>query len=223
MFYTSLTITFTYAVIALTIEFLLGLGIALFLSKDMYGVGIMRIVVGIPILLVPAATTILWKALSSKTYGIFDLITSYLGLGSLGWWDDPVLSSILVILVDVWQWTPFVAIVLLAAILGLPKEPYEAAKVDGLSTYTVFTKITLPMLRPTIMIILILRFLDLLKLLEPVLLITKGSYPTLSMYVWRYVFKSLNIGFGGAFSTIYWLIAWILATILLRIFLKYRI
>ena len=214
--------TFIYVIIILAIELLLGLGSALLLSKDFRGAGLLRVLCGLPILFIPMGSAILWKNMFMPGVGLADLFTQQLGLGVLDWWGSHLYSSLLIIMIDVWQWTPFVTIILVAALMSLPRDPFEAAKVDGLPATMVFTKITFPMITPVMIIVGILRTLDLIKLMEPVMIVSRGGVgtATLSFYVWKAVFKSMDIGLGGAVSTIYWSMAWILANILLKVFTK---
>jgi multiple sugar transport system permease protein len=212
--------TFLMAAILWAIELAFGLGQALLLSQDFRGVTAFRILVGLPILTIPAGTALVWRNLFFPETGLVNGITQLLGWGVINWTSNYVYSSILIILIDVWQWTPFFTIILLAGLLSLPKEPYEAAKVDGLSTWTTFRRITMPMLMPVISIVSILRILDLLKLMDPIAIITKGGQgtETLSYFIWRVGFKSLDMGYTGAIANIYWLAVWVLANVLLRLF-----
>ena len=212
--------TFLLTAILVVVELLFGLGQALLLSQDFRGVTVLRVLVGLPILLIPAGTSLIWKNLFFPDNGLVNYVTLSLGLGTIDWTANYFYSSILIIAADVWQWTPFFTIILLAALLSLPKEPYEAAKVDGLSTWTTFRKITIPMLMPVISIVSILRILDLIKLMDPIYILTKGGQgtETLSYFIWRVAFKSLDMGIGGAISNLYWISVWVLANVLLRVF-----
>jgi len=212
--------SFFYTIICFAVELPLGLGIAVLLSREFKGVGIARVIVAIPILMIPIGTSIMWKLLTMPKLGLLQYFSEVLGFGVIDFYGNFWLASLLILLIDAWQWTPFFAIVLLAALVSLPREPYEAAKVDGASPFMVFTKITLPSIQPVMVIVSILRVLDLLKLADPIFVVTKGGSgtETLSAYIWRVAFKPLDIGYGGAVAVLYWILMFVLANILVRRF-----
>jgi multiple sugar transport system permease protein len=207
-----------FLIVCLAIELVVGLGVAMLLAREFRGVGIVRTIVTLPVLLIPMGVTVMWKLMVMPGMGILNEATEFLGWGTIPWLGHPIYSKIIIIFVEVWQWMPFVTLILLAAILSLPKEPYEAAKVDGIPTTMVFTKITLPLLRPVLAIVVILRALDLFKLAEPVYGLSRGGAgtETISFFIYRIAFRVLNIGLGGAVSLLFWVLAWILATVMVR-------
>jgi len=211
--------TMAYVGICLTLELLLGLVLALILSKEGKIISVIRLVIALPILMVPVGISVVWKVMAMPSYGILEYITQLMG-HRIAWLGHPIWTNILIIVTEVWQWAAFVFLILLAGIVSLPKEPYEAAKIDRLSDWTVFTKITLPMLKPVIIIVCLIRALDLLKFFDPVYALTRGgvSTETLSYYIYRTGFKTLNMGWGGTVSTVYWVLCWLLANAVVRRF-----
>ena len=218
-FINSIKITFVYTAICFVIELGLGMGIAFLLARDLPGITVLRILFMIPVLLMPIGIGVMWKLMFLPGFGVADYLAGFFGMAGLPWFGDFFWSSVLIILMDVWQWTPFMTLIILAGILGLPKEPYEAAAVDGLTQRQIFTKITLPMLGPVIAIASLLRILDLFKLYDPIFVVTRGGVgtETLSHYIYRTGFRILNIGWAGCVSFMFWIIVFVLANILVRL------
>ncbi|MEM3713755.1 MAG: sugar ABC transporter permease [Nitrososphaeria archaeon] len=219
-FRNALLSTFWFTIICFIVELPLGLGIAMLISRDFRGVGIIRLLIAVPILMIPIGVSIMWKLLTMPKLGLLQYFSEVLGFGVIDFYGNFWFASLLILLIDAWQWTPFFTIVLLAALLSLPKEPYEAARIDCASPFTIFTRITLPSIKPVIVIVSILRILDLLKLTDPILVVTKAGSgtETLSAYIYRVAFKPLDIGYGGAVAVLYWILMFILANILVRRF-----
>jgi len=216
--------TVLYVVTCLPLEFLLGLGIALLLTKDFKGISLFRLLFILPVLLPPIAITIMWRLMMFPGISIINYLLELIGIGRINWFAGGFPSYFAIILIDVWQWSPFIALILLAGLLGLPVEPYEAARVDGATPTQVFFYISLPLLKPVIFVALILRTLDLIKLFDPIYAIVTGggcAMETLSVYIYKRGFKILDIGYGSAVSVIFWISAFVIANILVRRFKEY--
>ncbi|HEV8426977.1 MAG TPA: sugar ABC transporter permease [Pyrinomonadaceae bacterium] len=155
-FLTALSHTFVYAVGALTCEFLLGLGLALLLNKQIRGRGIFRASLLVPMMLPTVVVGVVWRLMMNPNFGAINGTLKQFGINteSLTWTASPKLAMLSVIAVDVWQWTPFVFLVLLAGLQAIPQEPYEAALIDGSSRWQTFWHVTLPLLKPSILIVL---------------------------------------------------------------------
>jgi multiple sugar transport system permease protein len=214
--WTSLATTFQFTVVCIAFEFLLGLGLALFCARDFKGVGALRVIVLIPMMMIPAATGIMWKLMMYPGRSVIDLMLEAIGLPAVKWLGNSFWTPVAVVIMDVWQWAPFIAIILFAGLMGLPLEPFEAARVDGARPFFVFRKLTLPMLYPAISVALILRVLDLLKLFDqPFVLASGGSgTETVSFYIYRIGFRILDVGYGSTISVVFWILVWVLANIL---------
>jgi multiple sugar transport system permease protein len=123
---------------------------------------------------------------------------------ALTWTASPKLALASVITVDVWQWTPFVFLVLLAGLQAIPQEPYEAARIDGSSEWQTFRHVTLPLLKPAILIALLLRTMDLLRVFDQIFILTEGgpgfATETISLYIYRAAFRFGNFGYAAAMS-----------------------
>src|SRR5687768_4433781 len=148
-FLTAMAHTFVYAAVALTCEFLLGLGLALLLNKQIRGRGLLRASLLVPMMLPTVVVGVVWRLMLNPNFGAINGTLKQLGVNteSFTWTASPRLAMLSVIAVDVWQWTPFVFLVLLAGLQAIPQEPYEAALIDGSSRWQTFRHVTLPLLR----------------------------------------------------------------------------
>ena len=205
-FLTALAHTFVYAVSALTCEFLLGLGLALLLNKQIRGRGLFRASLLIPMMLPAVVVGVIWRLMLNPNFGAINETLKRLGINtaSLTWTASPKLAMLSVIAVDVWQWTPFVFLVLLAGLQAIPPEPYEAALIDGSSRWQTFWHVTLPLLKPSILIVLLLRTMDLLRVFDQIFILTEGgpgfATETISLYIYRTAFRFFDFGYAAAMS-----------------------
>jgi multiple sugar transport system permease protein len=205
-FRTALVHTFVYAAAALTCEFLLGLGLALLLNQQIRGRGIFRASLLVPMMLPTVVVGVVWRLMLNPNFGAINGTLKQLGINteSLTWTASPRLAFLAVIAVDVWQWTPFVFLVLLAGLQAIPQEPYEAALIDGSSRWQTFRHVTLPLLKPAILIVLLLRTMDLLRVFDQIFILTEGgpgfATEMISLYIYRAAFRFFDFGYAAAMS-----------------------
>ena len=205
-FLEALAHTLIYAVVALTFEFLLGLGLAVMLDRPLRGRSLFRSALLIPMMLPPVVVGVVWRLMLNPDFGAINGTLKSAGVAteSLTWTASPVLALASVIAVDIWQWTPFMFLVLLAGLQAIPQEPYEAAIVDGSSGWQTFCHVTLPLLRPAILIALLLRTMDLLRVFDQIFILTQGgpgfSTETVSLYIYRTAFRFSDFGYAAAMS-----------------------
>lgn len=205
-FWTALVHTFVYAAAALTCEFLLGLGLALLLNKQIRGRALFRAGLLVPMMLPSVVVGVVWRLLLNPNFGAINGTLKQFGVDteSLTWTASPKLAMLSVIAVDVWQWTPFVFLVLLAGLQAIPQEPYEAALIDGSSPWQTFWHVTLPLLKPSILIVLLLRTMDLLRVFDQIFILTEGgpgfATETISLYIYRAAFRFFDFGYAAAMS-----------------------
>ncbi|MDK2897123.1 MAG: multiple sugar transport system permease protein [Candidatus Atribacteria bacterium] len=220
-FRTSLKVTLTFVLVAVGLELILGLGVALLLNRPLKRIGLYRTILVIPSTMTPVVVGIIWRLLYNPELGTLNYFLDLLGLPPLNWLGDPNLALPSVIMADIWEWTPFMALILLAGLQALPKDPFEAATIDGASTFQLFRYITLPLLQPTIIVATLLRVMDAFKTFDLVFVLTKGgpgmSTETLSYYTYRYGFKFFHIGYASALS--YLLL--VIIIIIVQIFVRY--
>jgi multiple sugar transport system permease protein len=205
-FWTSLAHTLIYAVAALTLEFFLGLGLALLLDRNLRGRNLFRALLLIPMMLPPVVVGVTWRLILNPNFGALNGTLKRFGfdITSLTWTASPKLAMLSVIAVDVWQWTPFMFLILLAGVQAIPQEPYEAALIDGASAWQTFRDITLPLLKPAILVALLLRTMDLLRVFDQIFILTEGgpgfATETISLYIYRTAFRFGDFGYAAAMS-----------------------
>lgn len=204
-FWNSLVLTVEYTSSTVTLQIVIGLALALAISELRHGQWLARMVAILPIVLAPVVVGLFFRSLMlTPTFGIVDFVAVSLGLGSHNWLGDPQLALISVIAIHTWQWTPFSFLVLLAAMAALPADIYEAARLDRANAWMRFWHITLPMLRPAIMILVILRMTVALSAFAAIFAATGGgpgsATEILNLYAYRTSFNELNIGYGSALA-----------------------
>jgi trehalose/maltose transport system permease protein len=201
------TLFFTF--ISVFFETILGLMIALVLNTKFKGRGLVRMAVLVPWAIPTIVSARMWGWMFHDVYGVFNYMLQSVGVLSkpLAWTADPDLALFTVIIVDVWKTTPFMSLLMLAGLQMLPQECYEAARVDGIHPIRVFFKITLPLLKPAIVVAVIFRTLDAVRVFDLIYVLTSGSQDTMSMSVYarQQLFDFQNIGLGSAASTLLFL------------------
>jgi len=181
------TAIFTAGTVGLT--FSLGFLIALLLSSITRGINIYRIIFILPLGVSPVVAGLTWGMMLNPLFGVVNFFLQFLGIRGLGWATDIKLALPTVIMIDAWQWTPFMTLILYAGLQMLPKECFEAAVIDGTSLWQKFIYITLPLLRPIIVIALIFRLMDAFKSFDIIYVVTKGGpgHATETMIVRAYL------------------------------------
>ncbi len=209
--------TLYFAVISVGIETLLGLAIALVLHASFAGRGLVRAAVLIPWAIPTIVSAKMWGWMLHDQFGVLNDILMGLGILAqpVAWTADPELAMAAVIMVDVWKTTPFMALLILAGLQMLPSDCYEAARVDGVHPVTVFFRITLPLVRPAIMVAVIFRLLDALRIFDLIYVLTSNSADTMSMSVYarQQLVDFQSVGYGSAASTLLFMVIAVLTVI----------
>ncbi len=213
--------TLVFVGVAVPIEFVLGLGIALVFNKEFPGGRVMRSLALIPLMIMPIVVGLTFRMLFEFRVGLINwALSDVLGLARIHWLDDPVNAMIAVIITDVWHYTPFTMMVLLAGLKALPTEPLEAARVDGASAWQTFRYVTLPLLRPVILVVLILRLIASFKIFDEVFSLTDGgpgsATEVLGYYIYVLGFRSWDLGYSAAVSYVMLVIIAVIAVFLIR-------
>lgn len=226
LFFTSLGQTAVYLLAALVVEFFLGLGLALLVDWCLRAgiplVKPLRPLLLIPMLLPPVVVAVIWRLIYNPDFGVLNgtLRTAGINTSSLNWIASENSAMLSVILVDVWQWTPFMFLLLLAGLQALPTEPFEAALVDGASAWDTFRLVTLPMLRPAILVALLLRVMDLLRVFDHIFILTQGgpgfATETASLFIYRTAFRFYDFGYAAVLS----FVVLVFTTLLARGFMR---
>ena len=206
-FWNSLWLTLVYTASTVILQVVIGLSLALLVLQIPRGQGLLRVAAILPIVLAPVVVGLFWRTLVlSPDVGLVDVVTQTLGLGSHNWLGDPQLALISVIAIHTWQWTPFAFLVLLATLATLPPDVYEAARLDRASAGQRFWHITLPLIRPAVVMVVILRTMTALSAFAAIFAATGGGPGTsteiLNLYAYRTSFTELSIGYGSALAMV---------------------
>jgi len=210
-FYDALRATGLYAVIVLPAEIVLGLGFALLVHRTVQSPGLratLYILAVVPLVVPPVAVGVVARLIYAPGYGVLNVILERLGIihQEIEWLSVPALAMFSVASVDIWQWTPFVYLVLFAGLQTVPKESVEAAQVDGATWWTQFVYIELHYLRPLFLLILFFRAADILRVFDHIFILTGGGPGTttqlLSLYLYRVEFRFFQTGQGSALAVV---------------------
>ena len=221
-FWNSIALTVIYTASTVILQVVIGLALALLVLQIPSGQAALRIAAIMPIVLAPVVVGLFWRTLVlAPDFGVVDVVSRALGLGTHNWLGDPQLALVSVVAIHTWQWTPFAFLVLLASLSSLPPDVFEAARIDRAGAWRRFVHITLPMLRPTIVIVVIMRMMVALSAFAAIFATTGGGPGTateiLNLYIYRMSFTELDLGYGAALGMI------MLAMTLAVSFLMFRI
>lgn len=209
--------TLWFSIISVGLETLFGLGVALILNAEFKGRGFVRAAVLIPWAIPTIVSAKMWGWMLHDQFGVINEILLGVGILSepVAWTADPSTAMWAVIMVDVWKTTPFMALLTLAALQMLPGDIYEAAKVDGINPVRVFFKVTLPLIRPAILVAVVFRSLDALRVFDLIYVLTSNSTTTMSMSVYarQQLVDFQEVGYGSAAATLLFLVIALLTTI----------
>lgn len=199
-FFNAVWNTLVFTVASVTLEFLIGMAFALIMHQAFFGRGLTRAVILIPWVVPTAVAAQVWRFMFDPNPGF---VNSVLGV-DINWLRDPFWSMVGIISADVWKTAPFVALLLLAGLQTIPKDYYEAARVDGANALQRFWNITLPLLRPSIVVALLFRTVDALRMFDFAYVFTgySNSLATLSVYAQRYLVRDPDLGYANALSTV---------------------
>jgi multiple sugar transport system permease protein len=178
----------------------------------------------IPLVLPPVSVGAGWVVMMDVQFGVLNYLLSLVGIEPLLWLADDRTALPAIMLIDIWQSSMFVFILMYAGILSLPQDPYEAAAIDGASPWQIFRDVTIPLLRPTFVVILLLRTLDAARIADRMLVMTRGgpgsSTETVVLSIYKYAFIHFNFGYASALSVMFQVFLIILATFYIRRILR---
>ncbi|HEY3532821.1 MAG TPA: sugar ABC transporter permease [Casimicrobiaceae bacterium] len=206
-FWHSLSLTLIYTVSTVVLQVALGLSLALLVLRIPKGQSALRVAAILPIVLAPVVVGLFWRTLVlAPDVGLVDVVMRAFGLPSYNWLGDPELALVSVIAIHTWQWTPFAFLVMLASLSSLPPDVFEAARIDRASAWQRFRYITLPLIRPAIVIVVIMRTMIALSAFAAIFAATGGGPGTateiLNLYAYRTSFSELNLGYGAALAMV---------------------
>lgn len=212
--------TVTFAFFAVSIEMLLGIAIAFLMNGLRWAKGVIRSLLILPLAAAPAAVGLVWRYMYHPDFGVYNAIMSMVGLRERNWLGSKYLAMPSVIVFDIWQWTPFVALIVLAGLQSLPKEPFEAAELDGASTWQVLRRLTFPMLTPVLTLVFVLRTIDAIRLYDAIVSLTNGGpgtvTETLTYYLYRIGLKYFRLDQASAISLLFLYVTVVFTGVVLR-------
>ena len=218
-FWASFLLTLKFVVIAVGLEFLLGFALAFLIFRFVASQRLLTTLLLIPMMIAPVAVGLIWRLLLQGDFGMLTFYMRKVGLlaQNAAVLSAPDLVFPTIIAIDVWQWTPFVTLIMLAGMMSLPRAPFEAAMMDGAKPFQIFRDVMLPLLRPVIALVLLLRGIDAFKEFDKVFLMTGGGPGTLtelvSIYAYRVNFRNWDLGYGAAVAFMIYLVVLILCSV----------
>jgi multiple sugar transport system permease protein len=212
-----------FTLTALVAEMVLGFVLAawIFGLRHLPGMAVVRTMMTMPILIAPVIAAVMWRFMYQPDFGIINHVLTSVGLPAVGWLSNPNLALFSIALIDIWQWTPFVFLTVLAGMYAIPEQYYEAAELDGTTLWREIFYITTPLLKRVIVIVLLLRLIDLLRAFEIIVATTQGgpgdaSY-TMPVLIWETAFVSFEIGDAAAASVVLLILVSVLIGLLVRV------
>jgi len=220
--YNSLWLTFIFVIIAVPVEFALGLAIAIVLNREFFGRRAWITILLIPTMIAPVVVGMIWRFMLMPSFGFLTYFLNEFGLfKSVPLFSSPTTAFATLILVDVWEWTPFMMLFMLAGLFSMPQEPIEAAHIDGASRWQIFRHIQLPLLRPMIILAVMFRTIDASKTFDIVHVLTEGgpgnSTEVMSVFAFRTSFVAWDLGIGAAVCLLIAFFSLLLASIFYKI------
>ena len=226
-FWNTIKVSLTYTFFTIIIELLLGLGIALLLAKRNWLNNILGVLLVLPLMIAPALASLIWRLLINPNFGIVNYLLSFIGLDDFTWASHPDTVLFTLIMVDVWVFTPFIMILLLAGLRSLPRQPFEAAELDGVPEYYKFFRITLPMLFPFILTASLFRLLESIQQFDIIYAVSQGGPGESSMVfqvsAYLQTFQYTNIGKAAAMMVVLWAICYFLCHVFVKQWHKLKI
>src|SRR3954447_25813843 len=218
-FWDAVKTTFLFTVISVTLELAIGLAMALAMHAAFKGRGLLRTVVLVPWAVLTVVSAITWKTLFEPNLGLVPTILGKVGIAEhVVWLGQSGYALAVMVLADVWKTAPFMALLLLAGLQVIPDDVYDAAKVDGATTWQRFVRVTLPLLRPAILVALIFRTLDALRIFDLPFVLTKGAHgtDTLSLLAYETLTQNRLVGPGSALAVLTFIIVMAVSFLYIR-------
>ncbi|HKE84133.1 MAG TPA: sugar ABC transporter permease [Vicinamibacterales bacterium] len=213
--------TVAFAAVSVTSELVLGLALAAAVDSMMRGRGVVRTAMLLPWAVPTVVVGLVWRFLFETPGGLMNTMLVRSGATPPIWFADPLAAWVPVVLADVWKTTPFVALLLLAGLQNIDRTLYEAARIDGASAWRQFTAITLPLLKPALLVALVFRTVDAFRVFDVIFVMTSGgpgtATETIAMYTFSALLENLRFGYGSALSVIIFTVTFVLALFAIRL------
>ena len=223
-FISSVGHTLVYTILAVILPLFLGTLAALIFNTRLPFRGVLRGLFVMPMMATPVAVALVWTMMFHPQLGVLNYLLSFIGIGPQAWVFHPATVIPSLVLVETWQWTPLVMLIVLGGLAAIPAEPYESAAIDGANTWQRFRYITLPMIAPFLMVAVIIRTIDALKSFDIIYAITQGgpgtASETINLYLYSVAFAYYDVGYGSAIAVVFF--ALVVALSLLMLYLRQR-
>ena len=209
------------------LQYIIGFALALMVWREIKFKRFFRVIFLIPMMTTPVIMTVIWRTFFHESLGPVNDLLGHFGIGPILWLSDPVIAKFTVIIVEVWQWTPFMFLLLLAGLLSLPKEPFLAAAIDGASSFRKFVYVTFPLMAPISIGAIIIRLIEASKIMDTVFVLTSGgpgtATETSSFYIYIKGLREFQMGYAATLSFTYLVIMIISLTIIAKVLTKLMI
>jgi len=218
-FWSSLSVTVVFTLVSIPLELVLGVALALLMNESFRGKGFVRLAVLFPWALPTALNALIWRWMYNADYGLFNALGLQFGLVSerVNWLGEETLAMVSMVLVSVWKTSSFMALIILAGLQSIPRELYEAGRMDGMTRWQEFREVTLPLLKGSIMVALIIRSMDALRTFELPFNLTDGgpdnATETLSLYAYKVIFEFVEFNAGAAIVVVQFLVIFALSLV----------
>ena len=209
------------------LQYIIGFALALMVWREIKFKRFFRVIFLIPMMTTPVIMTVIWRTFFHESLGPVNDLLGNIGIGPILWLSDPVIAKFTVVIVEVWQWTPFMFLLLLAGLLSLPKEPFLAAAIDGASSFRKFVYVTFPLMAPISIGAIIIRLIEASKIMDTVFVLTSGgpgtATETSSFYIYIKGLREFQMGYAATLSFTYLVIMIISLTIIAKVLTKLMI
>ncbi len=213
--------TLLFTAVGVSVQTVLGVGLALVFNREFKGRGLFRTIFLMSMVATPVAIALVWMMIMDLNTGVLNWIIKSITGSPIAFLSDRSIVLWSMMLVDTWQWTPFIMLITLAGLSALPTEPYESAQIDGASGPQLFWHLTLPMLRPVLMVALMFRSIDALKTFDIIYVITGGgpayASETLNLYIFSQGFQYFNMGYASAALVLYFILVMGVSLLFIRL------
>ena len=211
----SIWVTFRFGFWTITIEMVLGVALALLLEKPIRGASVFRTIFILPLMVSPVVVGLIWRYLFDARIGWINYYLGKIGIAPQVWLGDPELAFFAIVFTDIWQWTPFIFIIVIAGLQALPSEVLEASKIDGANWWQHIFLVKLPMIRSILLIALLMRLIDVFRALEVMYILTGGgpgrATELLSLHIYNRAFDTQQLGYASAISVLLIVIVFLLS------------
>lgn len=211
----SIWVTISFGIWTISIEMFLGVSLALLLEKPIRGASVFRTIFILPLMVSPVVVGLIWRYLFDARIGWINYYLGFIGIEPQVWLGDANLAFFAIVFTDIWQWTPFIFIIVIAGLQALPSEVLEASKIDGANWWQTIFFVKLPMIRSILLIALLMRLIDVFRALEVMYILTGGgpgrATELLSLHIYNRAFDTQQLGYASAISVLLIVIVFVLS------------